>query len=374
MSISTVLFLILLSIGTFQGIFYGFMLLLHPGEEKKASTWLAWILFALCYRLLKEILIPFGIGKYDIWYHWFLDINWLYGPLIFFYIRSHTHPERSFLKKDYLHFIPFALQLLISNFVRAQNFYWDGTKESISWLGYWGYMVWMNYPTQYAVASGLILVYTFRAEALLHVLPQNTRLSPEKASWISHMIRIFRVYFGLFLLIMLIDFFRFDILSDPFYFYFESFYYYPFFLGVALLVYWMGFRGFEQKEVKSLEIKQELTLDEQKSLEKLARQLKILMQEEGVYKDPELNLPKLAAHLQVKPYRLSKCLKWIIQMKFHDFINTYRVEEVQRLVREDTRAQFTLLGLAYEAGFNSKSSFDRAIKKHLGISPKDLKN
>ncbi|MEL7065514.1 MAG: helix-turn-helix domain-containing protein, partial [Bacteroidota bacterium] len=57
----------------------------------------------------------------------------------------------------------------------------------------------------------------------------------------------------------------------------------------------------------------------------------------------------------------------------NEYVNTWRVKEVQQLLKEPQNQKYTLLSIALEAGFNSKSSFNRAVKKHLGISPSELK-
>lgn len=75
----------------------------------------------------------------------------------------------------------------------------------------------------------------------------------------------------------------------------------------------------------------------------------------------------------IKSYLVSKCLNEIIDKKFNDYINEYRVKEVQQLLKNAENKKYTLLSLAMEAGFNSKSSFNRAVKKQLGITPNKLK-
>ena len=58
---------------------------------------------------------------------------------------------------------------------------------------------------------------------------------------------------------------------------------------------------------------------------------------------------------------------------FNDFINEYRIEELKKLLNDPKNNNFTLLSLAFEAGFNSKASFNRAVKKLTGKSPSALK-
>nr|WP_246615810.1 helix-turn-helix transcriptional regulator [Aquimarina litoralis] len=98
------------------------------------------------------------------------------------------------------------------------------------------------------------------------------------------------------------------------------------------------------------------------------------MLEEQLFKDPELTLASLSKQLDVKPYLVTKCLNTIYQKKFNDYINELRIEEVKRLLNDPKNDNFTLLALAYEAGFNSKASFNRAVKKITGNPPSALKS
>ena len=97
------------------------------------------------------------------------------------------------------------------------------------------------------------------------------------------------------------------------------------------------------------------------------------MEIDQLYKDPELSLNSIADQLNIKPYLISKSLSEIYNKRFNDFINEYRVKEVQILLQNSNNSKYTLLSLAMDAGFNSKSSFNRAVKKQFGISPSELK-
>ena len=79
-----------------------------------------------------------------------VEFNWIYGALIYFFVKAYVTPKfRLNFKRDWIHFLPVIIEFLWSNYIKSQNFYWDGTRESLSWLGYWGYVVWMHYPTMY---------------------------------------------------------------------------------------------------------------------------------------------------------------------------------------------------------------------------------
>ena len=59
-------------------------------------------------------------------------------------------------------------------------------------------------------------------------------------------------------------------------------------------------------------------------------------------------------------------------MNFNDFINHYRIEAVKVKLREGEHQQTTLLGIAFDSGFNSKATFNRAFKKSTGTTPKNF--
>jgi AraC-like DNA-binding protein len=93
------------------------------------------------------------------------------------------------------------------------------------------------------------------------------------------------------------------------------------------------------------------------------------MEREKPYRDETLRLADLADYLDIPAYVLSQVINYRLGVKYHDFVNRYRVEEAQALLRHEGNEQFTLVALAGEAGFNSKASFNRAFNKHAGMSP-----
>jgi hypothetical protein len=119
------LLVILLSIGAIQGIIYGIILWRNKGQNSIANNFLATILFFFSYRLIVEILKLFGIGYYDFFYHILLEYNWIYGALIYFFVKAYATPNFKLnFKKDWIHFVPVAIEFVWSNFIKSQNFYW----------------------------------------------------------------------------------------------------------------------------------------------------------------------------------------------------------------------------------------------------------
>ena len=372
MTLQYPLIAILLSIGAVQGLVYGIRLLQKKEDSKIANQLLAFILFFLSYRLLVQVLRLFGLGRYDTWYYFTVDLSWINAPLLYFYVKARLERNFQWEKKHLWHLLPFGLQIGFSIFVRLQNLYWDGTRESLSWLGYWGYAIWMNLSTIYIIASILILIYTQKALVLLK--QHKTDLEPAHWNWLRRMMQAFQYYFASVLAVLVIDLFVIEKSKLFSYFYFTRFYYYPFFIGMAVLNYWLGFSGYH-KNFKGLpKAKKTLKEEDVHQMEALAEKLQSAMETKKYYKDPELSLNSLAEKLEVKPYQLSRCLSHILHKKFNDYVNSLRAKEVKRLVQLPENDRYTLLSLAYEAGFNSKSSFQRAVQKHLGITPRKLRS
>ena len=336
-----------------------------------ANRILGTILFFLSYRLLVQILRLFGLGRYDGWYYIMLDFSWIHGALLYFYVKSYLTYNFRFKKTDILHFIPFVVQVAFSIFVRLQNLYWEGTRESLSWLGYWGYVVWMNLSTIYFVASILIICYAYKAQSVIKIVGENTTVSGGHLNWLNRVLLAFKVYFSIVLVILIVDLLVINKADFTSYFYFTQFYYYPFFIGISGLTYWLGLAGYKRKDVKFQ--KPPVTEEEREQLKIMANILDEAMTTNKWFRDPELSLNSLAAKLEVRPYVLTKCLNTVKQKKFNDYINELRVGELQLLLQQPKNQKFTLLSLAFESGFNSKSSFNRAVKKHLGIAPSELR-
>ena len=166
--------------------------------------------------------------------------------------------------------------------------------------------------------------------------------------------------------VVLIDYIFFD-------YAFNRFYHYPIFLGMALITYWLGIEGFNKKDKQVIKIKSVLDPKERLQLEVIASKLKALMEEEKAYKNPDITLSSLSKSIGEKSYLTTKSLNIVFEKKFNDFINEYRIEELKTLLKDPKNSNYTLLSLAFEAGFNSKASFNRAVKKLTGKSPSALK-
>lgn len=105
------------------------------------------------------------------------------------------------------------------------------------------------------------------------------------------------------------------------------------------------------------------------------KRLSDLMSSEKTFKNPELTLVELAQFLNLHPNILSQVINSLEKKNFYDYINDKRVEEFKSIVILPKNQKYTLLSLALECGFNSKTTFNRNFKKTTGVSPSDyLKN
>jgi len=97
-----------------------------------------------------------------------------------------------------------------------------------------------------------------------------------------------------------------------------------------------------------------------------------LMTEERPWLEPELTLTELAQRLHTHPAQLSRIINLGCGQNFNDFVNAYRVAEAQRKLADPRYTHYSLLGVALESGFNSKSTFNRVFKKLAGQAPSGL--
>jgi len=107
------------------------------------------------------------------------------------------------------------------------------------------------------------------------------------------------------------------------------------------------------------------TLSEEETNEINEKLIKRLAKDD-IYLEADLSLHKLAEEIAVKPHSLSQVINQYHQKHFHDFINTYRIEEAKRLLIETS---LKIEAVAYDSGFNSISTFNVAFKKETGVTP-----
>lgn len=110
---------------------------------------------------------------------------------------------------------------------------------------------------------------------------------------------------------------------------------------------------------------------QREAAEKIHLDLDRVMRTEKIFKQEELSLAQLARQLDVHPNNLSQVINTYENKSFYDYINTLRIEEFKSLALLPENSRYTLLSLAFECGFNSKTAFNRNFKKITGQSPSE---
>jgi AraC-like DNA-binding protein len=164
-------------------------------------------------------------------------------------------------------------------------------------------------------------------------------------------------------------------------------------IAMALLVYGIGYMGLRQPEVfryetadvpvQTREVEsapatakteasapryEHSSISDAEAMQ-LREALLTMMERDQPWKESELTLPDLASRLRSTPHKLSLVLNSQLGQTFYDFVNGYRVREVQRRIRAGDARALKMLALAMDAGFASKSAFNETFKKHTSQTP-----
>ncbi len=126
----------------------------------------------------------------------------------------------------------------------------------------------------------------------------------------------------------------------------------------------------DPKSQVSIEKSKAITIDDDTAEDYLKRLNDYIISEEP-YLNPTLTLRLLADNLEIHPNQLSRLLNEKLGKNFNEFINQQRIEHFKHLVVDPANSHISLIGLAYESGFNSKTVFNTTFKKEVGMTPKE---
>ena len=282
----------------------------------------------------------------------------LHGPFLWLYTRSLIAPDfKQPVAQDFLHFVPAIIAWIVFYFVDVNN----GKGEIIlTFLKITSLLTYSLYSFRY------LQQYQQRLEDI------TSNLEKVNFAWLGFLIR------SIILLIVLSIVF----LS------FEGSNWLPSqYLGnqwgnslLCLFVLIIGFWGIQQTPVlinnsvdasnkQATSPKETSPTIQNPKNQYLFKKLQGHMEQERPYLSPNLTLQDLSQQLAMPPYLLSQLINAEANQRFFDFINSYRIEYFKHQIEASKHHENTLLGLAYEAGFNSKSAFNRAFKKLEGITP-----
>lgn len=386
----------LLLISFSQGLIYSVLLLVKAIKtHNKSNYWLSLFIF-LCSLYIAPWMLGFA-GWYDnqpyrdiLFYTPFQHL-FLVGPIIYFYTQSLLNPSFKFSKKEAIHLIPGLLYLLYIVGIGVYDklifgdyyFYEDGMdKDFDSWyqnLGLISMIVYFVISIRYYnVFKKLMFQVVSYADTILF-------------KWIKTYLIAFLVMLLLPILFDIIGLFYPEMKS-----YQGSWWFYLFF---SIVMYYIAITGYSNPIHSTISFKmsffdknQILLLDENQTnetetvidiehelfvkitspeIEQWKSKIETLIQEEKLFENPELTLTDVAKKLDTNAAVISKTINQGFQMNFNDCINNYRIEAVKNRFADGEHKKSTLLGIAFDSGFNSKATFNRAFKKNTGKTPKE---
>lgn len=299
--------------------------------------------------------------KFNAHYHKLLfmlgHLAFLLGPLLYFYVKSLLEIRFSFSKSDWIHLLPCATAVFISIFIIAHS-------EQFFILNYRGRIY---FSGAIVIQSFLYLIASMNLLRSygLSVVSFLSYIADSRLAWV-------RFFVSGFIILWLIHFQLFigwDVLQRPQWCpYVTSLY----FLSTFVFFNGMVFLLLKKPEIfHAIQKYQYSILTENEKTEYLNK-LNMLMHRETLYRNPSLTLTEIAEKLNIAPRYVSQVINETLQHNFHDYVNKYRIEESKRLLSLPEQ-QLNIMGIAFDAGFNSKSAFNNAFKKHTGITPKEYK-
>ena len=101
-------------------------------------------------------------------------------------------------------------------------------------------------------------------------------------------------------------------------------------------------------------------------IKKIAKKIETAMKQDHLYRNPDLSLSLLAKHIAARPNYVSQTLSTKLNANFFDYINKWRIEDAKDRLEHSSE---NVLTIAFDTGFNSRSSFYTAFKRHTSTTP-----
>jgi AraC-like DNA-binding protein len=368
-------------------------------NDTPADKWLSLFLF-LSVLYISPWMLGFA-GWYDnqpyrdiLFYTPFQQL-FLIGPVIFFYVQSLLNPSFRFGRKHWPHLIPgvlyvlYCLMMVVADKWVVGDYFFLADQQD------------RDFDTWYQLAGYCSMIIYFVAS--ISYYNRYKQLMPSVVSYAGTVVFSWvRNFLLAFLVILLLKtlFFLVSLMINVGYW--DEWWY---FLAFSVCFYYIAITGYSNSTKTKIPFQaqvftkkpavllwdnnagQSARIEEAEPVEtgKAGNETlgdaafiaewkhKILDKVVGMklFEEPELSLSDLANSLQTNPSVLSKAVNKSFGLNFNDFINYYRVMAVQEKLKGGSHKKQTLLGIAYDAGFNSKATFNRAFKKVTGVSPKE---
>ena len=354
-------FLNLLDIlGFVQGILLGSILILSY-KKNKAIPFLGIFLIGYSSEFLTAILRETGyLAEHPEYLFLPFDGYFLFMPALYLYTKCILHQFS--WRKDFIHFIPPAIEFIsfsiLFTFPAVTKLAWDDAgivdliQISLAYFFILGYSV------------IIIRLINRHKRALVNHFSSIQGKTLQWVQWVC--------YYVLYtLIIILLPIFLTDYHSEIVGQIFN--------IINVVFIFWVALSGFRQvfinlpekilnNEKGTINANDEVTQNQQ-----AYEALITFMQQEKPYTNPQLQLSDLAKAINYSPRKLSNLINDIGGLNFNQFINQFRVEAAKKLLLDPEMGHLNLLGIAYQVGFNSKTSFYTTFKQMVGKTPNQFK-
>lgn len=368
---------LLITIGLFQGLFLGLALIIINKGNRRANKTMG--LMIITFSLSVSHVAIIKLGLIDSLSHLMMTgypLLFVFGPLLLLYVKFLTNPKFKFDISYFYHFIPF-LALII---YLLPVFYINSTAEKIMLLNTWdewaGFLDYVISPLQ--SIHFLIYIYFVHREVKIHNETIKNLFSSVEGINLKWIQKIFIISLSCILFYFFLTLLGIFGMRE----FFKAYGGEAIALAVSLAIYLTGYFALRQPEIIILEPKCEATepdikpdqqlLDEEKSRIILGK-LETYMEMEKPYLNNLINIKELSSQTGILSHHISFVLNKHLQLNFFDFINKYRISSACKKLSDPEYSSSTILEIAYEVGYNSKSAFNTAFKKFTNITPSDYR-
>ncbi len=298
-------------------------------------------------------------------------VYFLLGPLIFLYTKSLCSSHFTLQKRDTLHILPFAVLSLVPLTIYHLRLVRQSEISSSNTA-----VISRDFRTVFSQVV-LILIFVYIVLSLVTLYRYRKKIK----NYVSFTKRV-----NLSWLLWIILAFFFMWLLDETNMLLLSMNHRPlriiFFLSVLSisvnLVFATGivFIGLRQPNVftgNEANMKYGTSKLGKDEMEHCVKRLNAVMEREKLYLDPQLTINDIAKRMALPVKHLSQAINEGHKKNFFDLISSYRIEEAKRLLSQKDNQEKTILEILYEAGFNSKSAFNRLFKQKTGVTPSEFR-
>ena len=350
----------------FIGLNFALLLSFVKSSNRTANRFLALALLTMILWMMRILAIDIRLETYlPGWDRVPMQFLLALGPLIYFYVLRITRPDYKFRWRDLLHFSPLLLEqgaLVLEIGESAKTGAATYTTSVFQLLN----------PVLQLLIFISIITYLHQS----HKLIQNfyRRLEPVlmdrsllEFRWLRRLLAATALLWLLWITYAIVDYFGYGNQLG-------IHIYYPFYIFFAVIIIWTATAAFLKPQagmiVQSSVASKPFAPTE---LREKGAWLKKAMDTNLYYQDPKLTLSSLAGQLRIHPHELSRIINLALKKNFNDFINKYRIRDVAAKMQDAPYDRMTLVGIAFECGFNSKSTFNRTFRQMTGKSPAEYK-